>query len=311
MKGRNLSGRSLKASVDHHGGYVSASLQEGAMGLSEMVPSPLQNNMASAVMAAKVKKYHPAMATGVGGKDPKLRGELVSKYVPLIKSVAGRLSMKLPPHVDQKDLLSAGIMGLLDAIEKFDETKGVPFKSYAEFRIRGAMLDELRSMDWVPRSVRKNAKTLEEAYRQVEMRAMRPATDQEVARELGMELASFHRLLDQTKGVSVVSEDEIGDLLSNREGGSLWDIYQDASQNDPVSAMGLTELREVIAQAIESLPENERLVVTLYYYEELTMKEIGEVMEYTESRISQLHTKAVIRLRNKIRKYIETDGLPT
>jgi RNA polymerase sigma factor for flagellar operon FliA len=311
MKGRNLSGHSLKAAVDHHDGCVSTSLHEGVMGLSEVAPGPLQNNMTQAVMAAKVKRYHPAMSTGVGGKDPKSRGELVSKYVPLIKSVAGRLSMKLPPHVDQKDLLSAGIMGLLDAIEKFDETKGVPFKSYAEFRIRGAMLDELRSMDWVPRSVRKNAKTLEEAYRQVEIKAMRPATDQEVARELGMELEPFHRLLDQTKGVSIVSEDEIGDLLSNRDGGSLWDIYQDGGHNDPVSAMGLTELREVIAQAIESLPENERLVVTLYYYEELTMKEIGEVMEYTESRISQLHTKAVIRLRNKIRKYIETDGLPT
>ncbi len=280
------------------------------MGFSEMAPSPLQNNMAAAVTAAKVKRYHPAVSNGFGGKDPKSRGELVTKYVPLIKSVAGRLSMKLPPHVDQKDLLSAGIMGLLDAIEKFDETKGVPFKSYAEFRIRGAMLDELRSMDWVPRSVRKNAKTLEEAYRQVEIKAMRPATDQEVAQALGMELEPFHRLLDQTKGVSIVSEDEIGDLLSNREGGSLWDIYQDAGHSDPVASMGLTELREVIAQAIESLPENERLVVTLYYYEELTMKEIGEVMEYTESRISQLHTKAVIRLRNKIRRYIETDGLP-
>jgi RNA polymerase sigma factor for flagellar operon FliA len=311
MKGRNLSERSLKASVGHQCSYVSASHQDGSVGLGEMIPSPLQNPMGSAVVAAKLKRYHPAMSARFEGKDSKSRGELVSKYVPLIKSVAGRLSMKLPPHVDQKDLLSAGIMGLLDAIEKFDETKGVPFKSYAEFRIRGAMLDELRSMDWVPRSVRKNAKTLEEAYRQVEMRAMRPATDHEVARELGIELESFHRLLDQTKGVSIVSEDEIGDLLSNREGGSLWDIYQDASQNDPVSAMGLKELREVIAQTIESLPENERLVVTLYYYEELTMKEIGEVMEYTESRISQLHTKAVIRLRNKIRKYIEADGLPT
>jgi len=233
--------------------------------------------------------------------------EYVYKYAPLIKTIAGRLAMKLPPHVDQDDLLSAGIMGLLDAIEKFDPEKGVAFKSYAEFRIRGAMLDELRAIDWVPRSVRKNAKMLEEAYERVENRKMAPASDEEVARELNMDLDSFYKLLEETRGVSIINEEELGELMSHRHISGLWEMYQDKRGSDPVSHVDYMELKQVIAEAIDGLPEKERLVISLYYYEELTMKEIGEVMGYTESRISQLHTKAVIRLRNRIRNYFMTE----
>jgi RNA polymerase sigma factor for flagellar operon FliA len=255
----------------------------------------------------KLKKYDQAKQPRKPKIDDAQREELIIKYAHLIKTVAGRLAMRLPSHVDQDDLASAGIIGLLDAIEKYDPTKGVAFKSYAEFRIRGAMLDELRSMDWVPRSVRKNAKRLEEAYGQVESRKMGPATDEEVAKELDMDLESFYRLLDQTRGVSMISEGEIGELVSHKQVGGLWQIYQDKSFSDPMAHLDLVELRESMAQAIESLPPNERLVVTLYYYEELTMKEIGEIMGYTESRISQLHTKAVIRLRTRIKKYFDTE----
>ena len=229
----------------------------------------------------------------------------VTEYAPLIKTVAGRLAMRLPTHVDQNDLLSAGIMGLLDAIEKFDPEKGVAFKSYAEFRIRGAMLDELRAMDWVPRSVRKNAKRLEKAYGAVEMRTMQPANDEEVAEELGIDLESFYRMLEETRGISVFNEEDLGELISHKKVDNLWHIYQGSMMPDPVHSLDFAELKEILAEAIDALPKNERIVVTLYYYEELTMKEIGEVIGYTESRISQLHTKAVIRLRHKLRRYFE------
>ncbi len=254
----------------------------------------------------KAKKYGK---NSLGDQKKKInKEEFVIKYAPLIKTIAGRLAMKLPPHVDQDDLLSAGIMGLLDAIDKFDPEKGVAFKSYAEFRIRGAMLDELRAMDWVPRSVRKNAKILEEAYEKVESKKMAPATDEEVAKELNMDLDSFYHLLEETRGVSIISEEELGELISHKQVNGLWEMYQDKRQSDPVAHLDFVELREIIAEAIEKLPKNEKLVVSLYYYEELTMKEIGEVMGYTESRISQLHTKAVIRLRNKIKSYFEIEA---
>lgn len=229
----------------------------------------------------------------------------ITEYAPLIKTVAGRLAMRLPSHVDHNDLLSAGIMGLLDAIEKFDPEKGVAFKSYAEFRIRGAMLDELRSMDWVPRSVRKNAKILEKAYGTVERRTMKPASDEEVAQELGVDLDSFYRLLDQTKGISIFNEEDLGDLMSHKKLSNWWQAHQGSMMTDPAVSLDLREVKEVLAEAIDALPKNERIVITLYYYEELTMKEIGEVIGYTESRISQLHTKAVIRLRRKVRSYFE------
>lgn len=231
--------------------------------------------------------------------------QYVTEYAPLIKTVAGRLAMRLPTHVDQNDLLSAGIMGLLDAIEKFDPEKGVAFKSYAEFRIRGAMLDELRAMDWVPRSVRKNAKKLEKAYGAVEMRTMQPANDEEVAEELGIDLDSFYRMLEETRGISVFNEEDLEELISHKKVDNLWHVYQGSMMPDPVHSLDFGEMKEILGEAIDALPKNEQIVVTLYYYEELTMKEIGEVIGYTESRISQLHTKAVIRLRHKLRRYFE------
>ncbi len=229
----------------------------------------------------------------------------ITEYAPLIKVVAGRLAMRLPSHIDQNDLLSAGIMGLLDAVEKFDPKKGVAFKSYAEFRIRGAMLDELRAMDWVPRSVRKNAKLLEKAYGKVERRTMKPATDEEVAKELGVDMDSFHRLIDETRGISVFNEEDLGELLAHKKISDSFHTTDGSIMIDPADSLDLREMKEVLAKAIDALPKKERTVVTLYYYEELTMKEIGNVIGYTESRISQLHTKAVIRLRHKIRRYFE------
>lgn len=256
----------------------------------------------------KLKRYSQAAPPSGSVRDPAERERLILEYAPLVKTIAGRLGMRLPQHVSQDDLIGAGIMGLLDAVEKYNASKGVAFKSYAEFRIRGAMLDELRAMDWVPRSVRRNARKLEAAYAKVENETMRPASDDEVAQELGVDLEAFYALLEETRGIALISEEDLGHVLP-QESTALFSNGEPegkASQ-DPSDSLALAEVREVIAEAIDRLPKNERMVVTLYYYEELTMREIGEVMDYTESRISQLHTKAILRLRGGLRGYFESD----
>lgn len=233
------------------------------------------------------------------------RDRLIYEYAPLVKTIASRLRARLPSHVSQDDLLSAGILGLLDAVEKFDSGKGVEFKSYAEYRIRGAMLDELRSMDWVPRSVRRNAKRLQEAYLKVEREKMRPADDEEMAAELGVTLEEFHQLLEETKGMTVLSKEDFGDAVGAGVQGENSFMARTSVSKDPMDSLRFHEVKQMIARAIQRLPEHERMVMTLYYYEELTMKEIGQVMGYTESRVSQLHTKAVLRLRNSLNPYFE------
>ncbi len=252
----------------------------------------------------KLKRYSQASPSGPPVLSSHERERLILTYAPLVKTIAGRLGMRLPQHVSQDDLVSAGIMGLLDAVDKFNEDKGVAFKSYAEFRIRGAMLDELRSMDWVPRSVRRNARRLEAAFSKVENENMRPARDEEVAGELGIDMEAYYTLLDETRGISVISDDELGQVFpaeATRSGPGK--TPAELTPENPSDSLDLAEIRSIIAKAIEKLPRNERTVVSLYYYEELTMKEIGDVMDYTESRISQLHTKAVLRLRGALRGY--------
>ena len=253
----------------------------------------------------KLKKYSQVDLSTGAIKEFDQRESLIAEYAPLVKTIAGRLAIKLPRHISQDDLLSSGIMGLLDAVNKFDFKKGVEFKSYAEFRIRGAMIDELRSMDWVPRSVRRNAKRLEEAYNKVEKEKMRPATDEEVAGELGLEIDGFHQLLDETRSISLVRENGENNTNPPNEKGDLWKVSSFGSVINPQDSLNMSEARDVIAQTIDALPKNERMVVALYYYEELTMKEIGKIMGYTESRVSQLHTKAIIRLRNNLKDYFE------
>lgn len=253
----------------------------------------------------KLKKYNQTAPLAHMKKNSVERERQIIKYSPLVKTIAGRLGIRLPQHISREDLLSAGIMGLLDAIDKFDSEKGVEFKSYAEFRIRGAMLDELRSMDWVPRSVRKSAKRLEEAYSRVEKEKMRPARDEEVASELGMGLEAFYRVLDEARGVSIINEEEILNIVPQSQMNKLRQTIYSGLGISPLDSLNMAEVKIIIAQAIEKLPKNERMVVTLYYYEELTMKEIGEIMGYTESRVSQLHTKAVIRLRSSLKAYFD------
>jgi RNA polymerase sigma factor for flagellar operon FliA len=260
----------------------------------------------SSLAARQVRKYMQTVPLPETPDRAEKRDRLICEYAPLVRVIAGRLGARLPSHVSQDDLLGAGILGLLDAVDKFDSDKGVEFKSYAEYRIRGAMLDELRSMDWVPRSVRKNAKRLQEAYVKVEKDKMRPADDEEVAAELGVALEGFYQLLEETKGITVISKEDLGDQVGagvQREDSFM---ARSSANLDPMDALRMQEVKETVAKAIQRLPEHERMVMTLYYYEELTMKEIGGVMGYTESRVSQLHTKAVLRLRNALKSYFES-----
>jgi RNA polymerase sigma factor for flagellar operon FliA len=230
------------------------------------------------------------------------RDELILEHLPQIKYIAQRISTKLPSHVELNDLVSAGILGLLDAIEKFDPSRGVKFKTYAELRIKGAILDSLRNLDWAPRSLRKKSKDLEKVYRELEQRLGRPATDKEVCEEMEISLEEFYELVDQIKGLNLGSFHELSGQDDEKNSEPLVKYVPDAPHMDPFFVFHKSEIQGILSTAIDTLPKKERLVVSLYYFDELTMKEIGRVLGVNESRVSQLHTKAMIRLRTKLRK---------
>jgi len=229
---------------------------------------------------------------------PKERERLILQYAPMIKHLALRISMRLPSHIELDDLINSGVIGLIDAIEKFDPEKGVRFETYAEFRIRGAILDELRAQDWVSRSVRQKANQLSRTFADLEQRLGRAATDEEVMTQLGLDQEAYFKLLDRVRSISLINWDEItGREKVDGGGGETPADYSKSS--DIFRDLNLRRVRQVMQTAIDGLPEKERIVVSLYYYADLNMKEIGEVLTITESRISQIHTKAILRLRGK------------
>jgi RNA polymerase sigma factor FliA len=231
---------------------------------------------------------------------PDLRDKLILHYAPLVKYVAGRVAVGLPQNVEQADLVSYGIFGLIDAIDKFDPARGYKFETYAIARIKGAILDELRSIDWVPRSVRAKARSLEHAYAKLEAQLHRMPSDEELAAELRMSEEQLQATLNQISFVGLVALDEM--LSSGAERGeslTLGDTIADAGHG-PVAAYEVEEMRQILASAINRMPEREKIVLTLYYYEGLTLAEIGEVLGVTESRVCQIHTKAVLQLRARI-----------
>ena len=233
--------------------------------------------------------------------EERLRERLILHYSPLVKYVAGRVGVGLPPNIEQADLVSYGIFGLIDAIQKFDLERAIKFETYAISRIKGAIIDELRSIDWIPRSVRYKAREVEKAYATLEARLHRTPTEAEVAAELGIALEDLHAIFSQVSFVNVVALDEL--LTAGGEKGdklSLVDTLEDTKAEDPVSAFESEETKYLLAKAINTLPEREKIVVTLYYYEGLTLAEIGQVLGVTESRICQMHTKAVLQLRGKL-----------
>jgi len=233
--------------------------------------------------------------------DKAIRERLILHYSPLVKYVAGRVGVGLPPNIEQADLVSYGIFGLIDAIEKFDITRAIKFETYAISRIRGAIIDELRAIDWIPRSVRYKAREVERAYAALEAELHRTPTEPEVAGQLGIGLEDLHAIFGQVSFVNVVALDEL--LSPGGERGdkmALVDTLEDTRAEDPVQSFESEETKFLLAKSINTLPEREKIVVTLYYYEGLTLAEIGQVLGVTESRICQMHTKAVLQLRGKL-----------
>jgi RNA polymerase sigma factor for flagellar operon FliA len=229
------------------------------------------------------------------------RDALITDTLPLIKHIAHRVATRLPSNIEMHDLINAGVLGLLDAIEKFEPERNVKFKTYAEVRIRGAILDSLRNLDWAPRSLRKKSRDLERTYADLSQKLGRPASDEEVSEALGADLEDFHALVDQLHGLTIGSFENLSD---GEDSDSYLNYYPDDGSNDPYVRFEASELTKLLIAAIEDLPEKERLVLSLYYYEEFTMKEIGALLGVNESRVSQLHTKAMLRLRGKLGKVL-------
>jgi RNA polymerase sigma factor for flagellar operon FliA len=233
--------------------------------------------------------------------DQALRDRLILMYAPIVKYVAGRLGSGLPAHVDEGDLVSYGLLGLISAIERYDPDRDVKFETYAIARIKGSILDELRALDWVPRSVRSRARQIERAMAELEAKLGHAPSDEELAKKVGISVEELEDSLTDISRSSIAALDELWTISgSGGDQVALIDTIEDTQGPEPQSAFAQTELREMVADAITSLPEREKLVITLYYYEDLTLREIGEVLGVTESRVSQLHTKAILRLKARL-----------
>ena len=225
------------------------------------------------------------------------RDRLILHYSPLVKYVAGRVGVGLPQNVEQSDLVSYGIFGLIDAIEKFDPDRGFKFETYAISRIKGAILDELRSIDWVPRSVRAKGRAVERAFSKLESTLHRSPTEAELATELGYTEAQLQQILGQLSLTGIAALDEM--LGDRADAATLGDTIADQAAG-PGALVELREMRTYLAEAIERMPEREKIVLTLYYFENFTLAQIGQVLKVTESRVSQIHTKAVLQLRSRM-----------
>jgi RNA polymerase sigma factor FliA len=254
---------------------------------------------------AALKKYKEETPRRL---DQTEKDRLVVEYAPLIKFIAQKIAVRLPSNIELDDLISSGVIGLMDAIDKYDPTRDNKFKTYAEFRVRGAILDELRAQDWVPRSIRDKAKLLDKTMVSLEAELGRVPTDEEVAKTLDVNIDEFHELLNQVRPVSLLSIDE-SQTFSNVDKKSILNILEGCRLSNPFNQLNVKSVKDIVTQAIEELPERQRLVLSLYYYEDLNLKEIGRVLRVTESRVSQLHAQAVSRLRNKLTQVLGSGEL--
>jgi RNA polymerase sigma factor for flagellar operon FliA len=233
-------------------------------------------------------------------RDPSVRDFFVKQYAPLVKYVAGKVAIGMPNNVEFDDLVGFGVFGLFDAIEKYDPTKHVKFKTYAVTRIRGSIFDELRSIDWVPRSVRQKSREVEDTIRTLESRLGRSATDEEIAQAMSLNVEEFQSLILKISSTSILSLNDVWYSGEDDDQISIVESIESPTSLNPDTIVEREEIKRVIVEAINELPEKEKKVLILYYYEDLTLKEIGHVLGVTESRISQLHTKAIMRLRSKL-----------
>ena len=247
---------------------------------------------------SEINRYLEASQMNFEEDKTRRREELIMTYAPLVKFIAERMAIRMPPHISKDDLTSAGIIGLFDAIDNFDSSRGIKFETYAFYRIKGAILDEMRRLDWIPRSVRKEVQEIEVAITAIRVKLGRDPEDHEIALELGVSLESYFKMIDKAKGINLMSLDE------SLTGSSDTAVNKMKSKTpSPLDELNKNEVKRVIADALSKLSEKEQLVVSLYYFDELTLKEIARVMGLTESRISQVHSKAIITLRAKLKSY--------
>jgi RNA polymerase sigma factor FliA len=245
-----------------------------------------------------------------GTGDLAARDSLILAYSPLVKYVAGRMSTGLPAHIEEGDLISYGLLGLIGALERFDPSRNIKFETYAISRIKGSIIDELRALDWVPRSVRSWARKVEASVTRLENQLMRAPSDEEIAADLELDVEEFQDILNQISCASIVALDEFWETGgAAQDKVNLIDTIEDSGAPDPSRAYRVQAVKETLAAAIQRLPEREKIVIGLYYYEGLTLKEIGEVLGVTESRVSQLHTKAILRLKGRVKEDLDLDSL--
>ena len=275
---------------------VPGAAHAAAAAYKKMAGLPSGKHVARESMPPKAAVHVEVVEDDLNVQD---RETLITECLPLVKFIAHRISSRLPSHVEVDDLIHSGILGLMDAVKKFEPDRNVKFKTYAEQRIRGAILDGLRDLDWVPRSLRRKKKDIENAYHLLEQQLGRAATDEEVAQHLGLTLEDLNKSLDELKGVTLGTFVDAGD---DESGENLISFVPDPDAEDPSVTLHSREVKELLRSAVDKLPTKERFVVQLYYFDELTMKEIGTLLNITESRVSQLHTKSMLRLRGKLKE---------
>jgi RNA polymerase sigma factor for flagellar operon FliA len=242
------------------------------------------------------KRYHQQA-------DTHTENDLVQQYLPLVGVILGRLAMTLPDHVDHDDLQSAGLVGLLQALRNYDPSSGNSFETYARVRIRGAMLDELRKMDWVPRTIHEKARKIQDTMAQLEQKLGRTPSEAEVAKEMKLSVTEYTKLLDEVRPAAFVCLDAVSSSADNGEAGSLYEVVADNSEEGPAEQASQHELKQVVLERLKELPEIQRKVLALYYGEDLHLREIAEVFGLTESRICQIHSQAIMAIRSYVQRF--------
>ncbi len=252
------------------------------------------------MMQAGIDRYQQTAKIGKADQSKRVREDRILEHAPLVKYIAERMAIRLPPNISKEELISTGTVGLIDALNNFDESKGTKFRTFAAYRIKGAIIDELRKLDWTPRSVRRDVQRIENAILVLRSRTGQEPDDAEIAEELGISIDHYFKIISKARGGGLLSLDEL-----SRDDAAPFLTRLASSAPSPLEEVNKTELRGVIAKALTHLSEKEQKVISLYYYDELTLKEIAKILGLTESRISQIHSKAIIRLRTRLRSYSE------